>query len=766
MKSAAQHDPNRTGDRMVSMQPSRSPLQRKCACGRHTVAGDQCAACKQNRAPSFQPKLRINKPDDAFEREADRVANSVMSGSPLRVGSARGTSSSLQREPSQTGPASTPGPSQAAKYEAAAKKLGEALLATETGKQLKARAAELGEEFVSTVQGKVVAGTVLGGALTAFIATNSELPAPIPEIPLDFIAPDLKGKLTWDGPVRTPTNAGLVLTTSSKMSFGASYKHTEASAGKPEEHRAGLTFSMPLGAPAATRSKPGPTASEKFRSETARMAAEQARFREGLKTPEQRKAESDAIAAVVGRMGRPDPLGIPGLLTPGSLGRPAKKEEEAIPLQRKADGGTAAGGTDAPSIVHDVLGSPGTPLGNEERAFFEARFGHDFDRVRIRTDSRAAASADAVGAQAYTVGANVVFAAGQYAPTTPAGRQLLAHELVHVVQQAGNRSGGSGELSFPVSQPTRAVQRKVVVDSPSAKPAAAPAGVTNESIAKDYVSKLCGDFTVTGGNVVPVSGACPVAAASSTKTSCECLCETHGSKDTWTIVVDDASWPHTHPGSKTVTVHSPFSGAQFGSWTSGKAEHRMEQPNWLVLGHELCGHARLMASGTHPADTPPKHGGRTDHDVTVGEENKIASEHGRSAAELRGTHASGVHHGESFARVTVAEFPVGSSDVTTLPAAQVANLDKAATFARSGPKIVELIGHADSLGGKAASQTESTRRARSVRKALESRGVVATLFKSVFGVGNAQCPVAGPQPSCRKVDVFMTNQEGALERHR
>jgi len=65
----------------------------------------------------------------------------------------------------------------------------------------------------------------------------------------------------------------------------------------------------------------------------------------------------------------------------------------------------------------------------------ESRFGHDFSRVRIHTDEKAAESARAVNALAYTAGHDIVFGAGQYVPETPEGRRLLAHEMTHVVQQ-------------------------------------------------------------------------------------------------------------------------------------------------------------------------------------------------------------------------------------------------------------------------------------------------------------------------------------------
>jgi len=59
----------------------------------------------------------------------------------------------------------------------------------------------------------------------------------------------------------------------------------------------------------------------------------------------------------------------------------------------------------------------------------ERRFGHDFCRVRVHTDTRAAESALALSARAYSVGSALVFKAGQYAPNTSEGRRLLAHEL-------------------------------------------------------------------------------------------------------------------------------------------------------------------------------------------------------------------------------------------------------------------------------------------------------------------------------------------------
>ncbi len=124
--------------------------------------------------------------------------------------------------------------------------------------------------------------------------------------------------------------------------------------------------------------------------------------------------------------GRPTPFGSHG---------------DIVGLQRAA-GNRAVdgllGGTQrqVPPIVDEVLRSgTGQPLDTATREFMGSRFGEDFSQVRVHTDARAAESAQAINAQAYTAGRDVVFGTGQYAPATPKGRWVLAHELAHVVQQ-------------------------------------------------------------------------------------------------------------------------------------------------------------------------------------------------------------------------------------------------------------------------------------------------------------------------------------------
>jgi Domain of unknown function (DUF4157) len=122
--------------------------------------------------------------------------------------------------------------------------------------------------------------------------------------------------------------------------------------------------------------------------------------------------------------------------TPGPTGECAECRKKR--LQRKTQNSELGTRNDSsvPAIVHEVLRSPGQPLEAAIRAFMEPRFGHDFSRVNVHADERAAASAQAVNALAYTVGNDIVFGAGQYAPNDREGKRLIAHELTHTIQQS------------------------------------------------------------------------------------------------------------------------------------------------------------------------------------------------------------------------------------------------------------------------------------------------------------------------------------------
>jgi hypothetical protein len=117
-------------------------------------------------------------------------------------------------------------------------------------------------------------------------------------------------------------------------------------------------------------------------------------------------------------------------------GQPHGPSNEHGPSRGPAAGsaGSANGAESAPPFVRDVLGSPGQAIESPARAYMESRFGYDFSGVRVHADSRAAESARALQAHAYTFGQHVVFGAGQYRPHTDSGKKLLAHELTHTLQ--------------------------------------------------------------------------------------------------------------------------------------------------------------------------------------------------------------------------------------------------------------------------------------------------------------------------------------------
>ena len=185
----------------------------------------------------------------------------------------------------------------------------------------------------------------------------------------------------------------------------------------------------------------------------------------------QHSARAPALAANA----RPAPTAIrpPLVRLQQSIGNQAvdRLVQARLKVGAHLDPGITAGPAsgNAPPIVHEVLRSPGQPLDAGTRAYFESRYGHDFSRVRVHADSTAAQSAEALGAQAYTVGQHVVFSGHRPSPTAFAGRQLWAHELAHVVQQS--RGGQTPDVtpSAPHEQDARAAAMGVAMGLPSVR---------------------------------------------------------------------------------------------------------------------------------------------------------------------------------------------------------------------------------------------------------------------------------------------------------
>gem|GEM_PF-5737962 len=185
-----------------------------------------------------------------------------------------------------------------------------------------------------------------------------------------------------------------------------------------------------------------------------------------------------------------------------------------------------------PAVVHEVLRSSGQPLDSKVRVPMEARFGHDFSRVRVHDGAKAAESARAINARAYTAGHEIVFAAGAFAPGRDAGERLLAHELTHVVQQSRAQSSNlaslgmdsapaaegeaermaSEKVTFPTGSQTAApmIQRQMESGQPVASP---------QTQAREGEEKLGGDCTT----------AC--AALEAMRGSVQRLCDLAGEKD-------------------------------------------------------------------------------------------------------------------------------------------------------------------------------------------------------------------------------------------
>ena len=158
-------------------------------------------------------------------------------------------------------------------------------------------------------------------------------------------------------------------------------------------------------------------------------------------------------------------------------------------LQRRSTGGDRRGAIS--SVTPDVPGSSGSALDPGLQTVMGARFSHDFSTVRIHNDTRAAESARALNALAYTVGNNVVFAAGRYAPGTSTGRSLIAHELAHVVQQAGGNGGidGSSVAGSSALEASAAAAADAALAGRPATVSAAPAGVVQRRAAP-FIKKV------------------------------------------------------------------------------------------------------------------------------------------------------------------------------------------------------------------------------------------------------------------------------------
>ena len=150
--------------------------------------------------------------------------------------------------------------------------------------------------------------------------------------------------------------------------------------------------------------------------------------------------EADRVATQV--TGMPDKVA--GNVTNGQVTIPLHMEEKEALWPARENPGYTPEVTPETAANIQTLSGKGQLLPGSVRTFFEPRFGADFSQVRVHTGAGAAKLAQAVNARAFTVGQHVVFGAGEYKPETQPGEWLLAHELVHTIQQGRRDVAGFG----------------------------------------------------------------------------------------------------------------------------------------------------------------------------------------------------------------------------------------------------------------------------------------------------------------------------------
>ncbi|HET7065502.1 MAG TPA: DUF4157 domain-containing protein [Rudaea sp.] len=414
--------------------------------------------------------------------------------------------------------------------------------------------------------------------------------------------------------------------------------------------------------------------------------------------------EADAAAERVMRMTAPGSIGSssPAIQRKCS----ACEDDEQRRIQTKRVSAASGLATRDSAAAERAVAHGGAPLPSAARTFFEPRFGHDFSQVRVHTDATAANAARALDAQAYTLGHNIAFAPGAYAPHTGAGRSLLAHELAHVVQQQGGHAGR--------------VQRKLTVD---AKASDDPA--TAVSTIAPLVAALCPDFEILGGGLVwPKKGTNEAAfnfkkvATGKQPLGCCCLSTLSAAPDDWRVVVSTKDAPQTDSVKREVRM-TPTSGAtapDLRYWTGGPTETIKNQPPAEAFGHELCGHAALMQIKAHPSSlsTTPDRAFSDIHDPTVRIQDALAKEMGLPGD--RGLAGSGKHRGESLRVFTIGPYAADADDPSPF-AAQITNA--VAFLNGNADLLVDAVGFRNAKDTKASvSLDRATRAQAEVRKTL------------------------------------------------
>lgn len=399
--------------------------------------------------------------------------------------------------------------------------------------------------------------------------------------------------------------------------------------------------------------------------------------------------EADRVAEQVMRM--PLPSGTCAACADGDESCPrcaasarGRIQRRALPHARDA---TTTG--DHPRI------GPGRALDTATRAWFEPRFGVDFSNVRLHTGAHAAASARAFGAYAYTLGQDIVFGAGQYAPGSDRGRRLLAHELTHVVQQRAHapRRTHTG-VGVRTSLAPETVAGDWIIDNPTHRHSSG--GDTDASLIGTAFNTICSLAGENHGRIQIGQGP----PTSSNIEGCACLWDIENDLASPSPVLngmphirlDEHGWSHTNPAASPpfVAARHPESEFEWGYWTGGQTRH--VKPFWQTVAHEVCGHVAAFVR-SH-GSTAGGRTSRTGHNEAIEGENRIAAEHGVPVSEQRGLDRdprTGAplrgHRGESFLEAVVGDFAHGSDSP---PASTAAVVRETLASIRTGQSTVGL----------------------------------------------------------------------------
>ncbi len=442
-----------------------------------------------------------------------------------------------------------------------------------------------------------------------------------------------------------------------------------------------------------------------------------------------------------------------------------------------------------PSVSDNFVNNLGVgrPLDTSTRLFMESRFGQDFGRVRVHTGTRAADSARAVHALAYTVGRSIVFSPEHFAPGTLAGNRLLAHELTHVLQQ---RAAGPSLQRSP-DDDQEPPHMSVSGDTERKSPAGGIA-IANGSLEWKlrYVGKDTKVTPGTGMQFNMVLGTDVIFEASFTPTPSGSTCPTitfsqivqptiDGLWDTGSLLytrspVSGASADVKHDASAPET--EPFYGAD----PSASGPGLKAAPNLKVAGtaagasatatHADAPYQRVVAKGKTAerkfetavicVQTAETFGSiRWGYTKTGAGVVTLTS---ATAKDVQATSASTDFEStrqafySGFFQLSLGDFATGSA---VLPAAHKTTLD--AIDVKDLTRVI-LVGANDNSGGAEAKAALSLKRAETVRDYLvKTRGVSASLIK-VEGHG-VEARVPNPPgkdvPANRRVDVHL--QRGA-----